>query len=265
MLESERSVIFDLDGTIYQNTVFHTDYIHALVANTPFTDWEQDLISLADDVFAGRLLHMNRFYRPGALHAHSCAELIDGLAGQLCPPISYEEAMGKDDLLYLGDAWSVMDLLGLGLGCLDKKRSDELYRQIRRQMEQKGMQGSPRLRQAIIDLQKRTRAVLVSNSYRQTVDEFLRQLGFSGIFQTVCCSARKPYGMIESLRKTDPNLLQDPQNLISIGDHAFNDLMPIAALGGETVWMNPYSGIDPPVCDRSFSTLAELADYLDTI
>lgn len=265
MLQSERIVIFDLDGTIYQNTVFHTDYIHTLVTGTEFAHWERDLIGLADDIFAGGKLHMNRFYRMGTLRAHSCAELAAGLEQQLCQWLTYEQALERKDVLYLGDAWAVMDLLGTALGCLDKKRSDEIYHRIRHHMEQAGMHGNSRLRQAIIDLQKRCRVILVSNSYQETVDEFLRQLGFSGVFQTVCYSARKPSGMIESLGNTDPALLQKPQNLISIGDHAFNDLMPIAALGGETVWMNPYSGIDPPPCDRSFSTLDELACYLDTL
>lgn len=28
------TVVFDLDGTIYQNTVFHHDYLHFLVEGT---------------------------------------------------------------------------------------------------------------------------------------------------------------------------------------------------------------------------------------
>lgn len=37
-----------------------------------------------------------------------------------------------------------------------------------------------------------------------------------------------------------------PEALISIGDHAFNDLMPISAIGGQTLWIDPYPGIHEP-------------------
>ena len=134
MLQSERIVIFDLDGTIYQNTAFHTDYIHTLVADTEFAHWEQDLIGLADEIFAGGKLHMNHFYRMGTLRAHSCAELAAGLEQRLCHRLTYEQALEKKDILYLGDAWAVLDLLGTALGCLDKKRSDEIYHRIRHHM-----------------------------------------------------------------------------------------------------------------------------------
>ena len=95
--------------------------------------------------------------------------------------------------------------------------------------------------------------------------EFLRQLGFAGAFREICSSADKPYGMIASLQALDPALLARPEILISIGDHAFNDLMPISAIGGQTLWIDPYPGIHEPEYTWCVHTLAELAAFLDTI
>ena len=95
--------------------------------------------------------------------------------------------------------------------------------------------------------------------------EFLRQLGFAGAFREICSSANKPYGMIASLQALDPALLARPEALISIGDHAFNDLMPISAIGGQTLWIDPYPGIHEPEYTWCVHTLAELAAFLDTI
>lgn len=53
-----------------------------------------------------------------------------------------------------------------------------------------------------------------------------------------------------------------PQAVVSIGDNAFNDLMPVAELGGRTVWMNPYPNIRRPHCDVELRTLQELCAYL---
>ena len=60
-------------------------------------------------------------------------------------------------------------------------------------------------------------------------------------------------------------LLARPEALISIGAHAFNDLMPISAIGGQTLWIDPYPGIHEPEYTWCVHTLAELAAFLDTI
>ncbi|NLU25023.1 MAG: HAD family hydrolase [Clostridiales bacterium] len=266
MERTDTTVIFDLDGTIYQNTVFHRDYIHALVSDTPYVRWEQDLIALTEEIFSGKHLRMNHFYTAAPTGAKTVDELASRLAGQLRPDLTYRQGLQAEDVIYLGDAWAVLALLGSAMGCLDQKRSDEVYHETRLCMERAGMlHGNPRLRASILALQQRCRVLLMSNSYQQTVEEFLRQLDYGDIFPTICYSARKPGGMVESLRRTDPSILCHPEKLISIGDHAFNDLMPIAELGGKTVWMNPYPKIETPVCDRSLATLDELASYLDTL
>lgn len=265
MFKSDKTLIFDLDGTIYQNTVFYQDYIHNMVADTEFESWEKDLLCLSGQIFSGKLLHMNRFYRPEKLNADSVSQLALLMEGQLCPDLSYTQALCEGDIMYLGDAWAVLAFVGRSLGCLDEERSDLVYFQTRRCMEQAGMSGSARLRSSLLALRERCRIVLMSNSYPQTVDEFLRQLGFSDIFPIICSSACKPRKMLESLEKADPAILERPELLISIGDNAFNDLMPIAQLGGKTVWLNPFTGIDCPDCDLMLSTLDDLAEYLDGI
>lgn len=56
------TIIFDLDGTIYQNTEFHRDYLRFLVDGTGLEAWADSLIAFADAVFAGERLVMNAFY-----------------------------------------------------------------------------------------------------------------------------------------------------------------------------------------------------------
>ena len=73
------------------------------------------------------------------------------------------------------------------------------------------MHGDRGLYEAIMRLEQRCRVVLLSNSYEETVREFLRQLGFAGAFREICSSANKPYGMIASLQALDPALLARPE------------------------------------------------------
>lgn len=258
-----QTVIFDLDGTVYQNMTFHHSYLWALTTGTWAEAWQPKLAALTEEILSGRRLEMNRFYLRGRVQADTPEALVQALSQRMCPDMTYEEAVQRSDVTYLGDAWALLAFLGDGLGLLDGTRADEVYRQTRVEMEREGMEGNTRLRDALIALQKRRRVILLSNSYRETVLEFLRQLGFEDAFREICPSARKPYGMIDSLRALAPELLEQPERLLSIGDHAFNDLMPVSAIGGKTLWMNPYSGIHEPQCDWSLHTLDELADFLN--
>ena len=83
-----RIVIFDLDGTIYQNSVFHRGYLRTLVAGTWAEPLEADLVRLAEAIFAGRELDMNRFYRRGRAEAATVPELVQALRKRVLWSIS---------------------------------------------------------------------------------------------------------------------------------------------------------------------------------
>ena len=51
-----RIVIFDLDGTIYQNSIFHRGYLRTLVAGTWAEPLEADLVRLADEGYGAAIL-----------------------------------------------------------------------------------------------------------------------------------------------------------------------------------------------------------------
>ena len=72
-------------------------------------------------------------------------------------------------------------------------------------------------------------------------------------------------GLEKALNDMEPGILQEPRRLLTIGDHAFNDLFPLARLGARTLWVNPYPAIHKPPCDGEVATTGELADYLDRL
>ena len=198
-----RIVIFDLDGTIYQNSVFHRGYLRTLVAGTWAEPLEADLVRLAEAIFAGRKLDMNRFYRRGRAEAATVPELVQALRKRVLPNMTYAEALQADDVVYLGDAWAVLAYLGDALGCLDGDRANEVYRLTRLQMEQAGMHGDRGLYEAIMRLEQRCRVVLLSNSYEETVREFLRQLGFADVVEVAVgadiCTIEEAHDFLEKV------------------------------------------------------------------
>lgn len=259
------TIIFDLDGTIYQNTEFHRDYLRFLVDGTGLEAWADSLIAFADAVFAGERLVMNAFYDASRIEASTPAAYFAALERALLPELTYEEAVARDDCLYTGDAWAVVTLMGQTLGLLDNGRGDAVYRRTRDKMSADGMTGCLRLKRAIQGLEGRCETILLSNSYESTAMEFLQQLGFEHTFQKFVFSANKPAGMVQALRAQDAALLKRPERVLSVGDHAFNDLLPLRRLGCRTLWVNPYRNIHTPECDATVRTPEELAGYLEQL
>ncbi len=66
--------------------------------------------------------------------------------------------------------------------------------------------------------EQRCRVVLLSNSYEETVREFLRQLALPERSARSAAVRTSPNGMIASLQALDPALLARPEALISIGE-----------------------------------------------
>lgn len=258
-----KTVVFDLDGTIYQNTVFHRDYLRFLVAGTDKAFWAEELIGYAEAVFSGKHLEMNAFYANERIEAPSPAAFFRALEAERLPDFSYEEALARGGYIYTGDAWAVVTLLGKTLGLLEGERNEEIYRRTREKMSADGMEGNARLGEAIRSLAGRFQIILMSNSYESTALAFLEQLGFSHVFEKTAFSANKPAGMLEALRAFDAAALETPQSVLSIGDHALNDLMPMQRLGCRTLWVNPFENIRRPACDDSVRTLEELSAYLE--
>ena len=252
------TIIFDLDGTIYQNTEFHRDYLHFLVEGTAREGWVDSLIAFADAVFVGERLVMNAFYDASRIEASTPAAYFAALERALLPELTYEEALARADCLYTGDAWAVVTLMGQTLGLLDNGRGDAVYRRTRDKMSADGMTGCLRLRRAIQGLEGRCETILLSNSYESTAMEFLQQLGFEHTFQKFVFSANKPAGMVQALCAQDAALLDRPERVLSVGDHAFNDLLPLRRLGvpdavGQPVLQHPYAGVrrDGPHAGRA--------------
>ena len=99
-------VLFDMDGTLYQDFDFHRNYLRYLLRGTDCEDLTEDVVALADGVLSRGALPMNRFYRvcrPGRPRspAELLARLRENMVEELPFARCYREGLG--DLRFLGD------------------------------------------------------------------------------------------------------------------------------------------------------------------
>ncbi|MBW7460822.1 hypothetical protein K0U00_42830, partial [Paenibacillus sepulcri] len=107
----------------------------------------------------------------------------------------------------------------------------------------------------------RTR-ILLTNSPENTGREFIAALDCLKLFNEIVYGAGKPNGLERYMQELmDRENLQADQ-ILSIGDHAWNDLYPVQKLGGRTVFLSPYPSSEPAQWDVRLDTLDELAAML---
>jgi len=263
MEERIKAIVFDLDGTLYQDFSFYKPYIRFMVEGTDKENWKQKLVEFTEEILCGNRLKMNAFYRCAAIQADYPERYFDLAERAILPDAQAEESADSGNTIYLGDAWAVLTFIGYSLGLFGAERCQQTYLRTRRVMEESGLQGSKRLRNAIQKANAFCETILLSNSNVETAQKLLKQLGYAGLFAKERFSVEKPHGLIEAVESCLPGLLDHPKALLAIGDHAYNDLEPLRRLGCRTLWMNPYSGIQEPAYDLCLKTIEELAEFLD--
>ena len=256
-------ILFDLDGTLYQDTVFHRDYIQTLVDNTPYQAWKDQLVTFTDEILMGKHLEMNSFYEEKIVEFSTFDEYIVRIKELLVPDVSFEEYYQGSiaGLCYLGDAWSVVTLIAISLG-LREERGNYAFLSIREKMMKENLAQNNELIQTVSALKERYTTILLSNSPQQTAFDFVKKLGFQDAFTHMSFESGKPIALQKKILEYVPEICHDFNCLLSIGDHALNEIINVQMIGGQTIWMSPYLGIREPQYDVKLRTLDELAIFL---
>ena len=119
-----------------------------MVEGTDKEDWEPVLVEYVKDVLCGKRLRMNAFYRCAAVRTDDREQYFDMAEKAIVLTAADKEKAGSDETIYLGDAWAVLTFIGYSLGVFGAERCQETYRRTRRVMEESGLHGSKRLRDA---------------------------------------------------------------------------------------------------------------------
>lgn len=261
-----KTLVFDLDGTLYHDSLFYLDYLHFLLEGS---DWENSYDALcryAQEVLEGKHLKLNGTYCSRRLQPNTIEELFSQLETLYVENPTWEQLINNQHLIYLGDMWYVLRLIGEALGLLDGERSQEVYLKTRDQMVKRGLHIAPQLRKVITELAKQRRVVLLTNSPHDTAIHFLRTLQCEHLFSHTITHAGKPVGMEKALRETfGDDFLDAPETVLSIGDHMFNDLMPLQNYGCKTLWINNFNVDIDANCDYMIHGPVELTDFLEQL
>lgn len=266
-LEDIEIVMFDLDGTLYQDDTFYKRYMAHLLRATEHEAGLSVVLDEMSQILKGsHYCRIGDWYHPGRniwmrlFHDRAIAFDWKGAPAKL--DLHALEGSRKD-LVYLGDAWSLVHVMANRLQLSEERRQEAFFR-VRREMlaDANGFVTFQELYRTIAGLNHIQAKILVTNSPAETGKEFITALGCLEAFDEIHYSAGKPLGMESYMQQLMQQRSVSPGQILSIGDHAWNDLHPVRKLGGRTVCISPYGSTDPEVWDVSLRSLEELNDFL---
>lgn len=252
MIDGIETVIFDLDGTLYEDERIYDRYAEELARFLPegdrsryLAEWERakrgqsvEKVGMGYDAERDLLFRYRRDritsyldWRGREMPALGAAGGAD--AGDPGPPIE-APAFGPGRFS-IGDWWRLPDVLATHFGVPAEDRS-RAFTAVRSFMASEQFQLSlePGMRPLLTWLRQRgKRLVVMSNSPAASVDDVLGELGVRECFDLILTDAQKPIGIRRYLEN-----VERPDGILSVGDVYVNEIEPVLTAGGAAVYID---------------------------
>ena len=272
-LSSIKVIIFDMDGTLYQEDRFMERYIRYLLAGTEHEGETEAAIHAGRGILTGEHpFQFGHFYHKQddlalVRHEDSFSQaftwegvMLDERAGAYGTLSSQAQ-----HLIHIGDPWGIAAVISHKYK-LPEEKLRSAFEQVRREMvlAPYHFEVHGGLLEALGELTALEQKILMTNTYLESGIEFLNYMKIRHLFDDVKCGAEKPLG----LDRYFAYLLEQgyqAHEILSVGDNPWNDLHPVKRKGGRTCFISPYPSSDQEVWDLRLTTLDELAELMRAI
>lgn len=265
-LKDIKVVIFDMDGTLYQDYTFLGRYIkHLLEGILSEAECERKVNEAYAILEGNHPVRLGYFYNREneRVYAHKGQHLTKAFHWN---GKEEEEDLNASDesLFYIGDPWGIA-LLYADQYRLDEQTSKNAFERVRQEMlcQPNEIYRHHSLFDIISNLNVEKK-LLLTNTPAPSGPEFVNHLRIGELFDSYVYDACKPEGVKACLEQ----LLEDgykAHEILSIGDNPWNDLYPVKKRGGRTCLISKYVHADPTVWDASVETIEELAEFLQKL
>ncbi|CAM5215157.1 hypothetical protein UACE39S_01302 [Ureibacillus acetophenoni] len=258
-LQDIKVIVFDLDGTLYQDYRFLGRYVYKMLVNTHSKEEIEQYIEYAYRFLEGsQQVKLGFFYDQNfTFYEHD----------YLKPTNAYDWQGNKQeikevngDLTYVGDPWSIATFIGR-----KEKISSETMKQafleVRSEMlhSDEYISKNEKLADTLRGLKQYK--VLMTNTIEPSGKEFVDYLLLDDCFDEYHYDGKKPLG-IQKIIKGLFNKGYKGEEILSIGDNPFNELHPVKQVGGHTCFISPYEIADNTEWSKRVHTIDDLDEFL---
>lgn len=249
--EHIKVIVFDLDGTLYEDThhfdyyakriqmrlpvgralLFAKDYLafknnkHTLKIGRVY-DRSKDLILVQTDNMITEAYEWNG------------AWLSEEKVKRLYPkPVIFD----FEKMISIGDPWWIPSSIAGHYG-LPPEKSTEAFLETRDYMMSPEfyMTKIDGLKEAIIIARNKADTVLLTNSPEQDSEAILKKLNLSNLFSKKIFNGRKPTETVRWFEHIRRHFDVSFQEIMSVGDNLVNEIRPVKALGCTTAYIDAY-------------------------
>lgn len=260
------TIIFDLDGTLYEDPRIFDRYAGNLAASLPpsasaeFTrGWREARerrgalsVGLGYDPVADEL-----FRFAGDLVTHRLSwDGEETAVSEAVPRFAFEN--------FVGDWWQLLMVLATHFG-ISRVDQDAAFAATRAWMgsDEIQLRQDPDLPQNLATLASKVRQlVAMSNSPEQSVHNVLSELSIADCFDQIVPNASKPDGLAAFLSS-----LRNPGSVLSVGDHYINDIESALHGGALAVYIDRHETALGSTCDSCLlvPSIPAAWDYLRSL
>lgn len=269
-----KAIVFDLDGTLYEDT-HHFDYyairLGEKLKKESRPSYERDYVLAKEDKHT---LKMGRVYdfKNDLILVQLDNRVIEAYEwyGEALTEekikILYPEPIQLDFIRFinLGDLWWMPVAIALHYG-LAPKEAETAFLKTRDYMMGPDyvMKGIPGLKEVLEALHNKIKLVLLTNSPEPDSDALLQKLGISSYFDLKLFNGKKPVRTVERFETVRLAFHLSYEEILSVGDNWINEIRPVRPLGCSTIFINTHH-LDGDA-DLVVKTMSEVIPYLEKI
>ncbi|GFR38931.1 hypothetical protein PRECH8_22270 [Insulibacter thermoxylanivorax] len=274
--QTAKVIVFDLDGTLYEDT-HHFDYYAKLI--------EQLLPPDQQSLFAAQYraaLDNQHAVKIGRVYDAIRDLLLVQVDGEVLEayhwdgtPLSedsiaelYPEPITLDltDMVSIGDQWWIPPVIARHMG-IPPQLTYEQFEEVRRWMMGPDfiMQPVPGLAEELTRLSRQRKLVLLTNSPQPDGEAILGKLGLSEVFDLKIFMGMKPMESQDHFRRLAERYDCSYDEMISIGDNWLNDIYEPRQLGCKTIFIDWFGTGREDDADAVVGSMREALEILKTL
>lgn len=269
-LWEKKLLVFDLDGTLYQDRSHFAVYAREIARRLPEEKREAYLWDYQNSLLGKGPVQFGDFYdafldvlfrrdEKGDYRAYSWE-------GELLPQVKAPEQFrpGEGRHIFVGDDWWVPLVIGRHYGASDSDIGQAFL--LTRAFQASPQYELPRNERLVEFLRSFRQGggylALMTNSPQPDSEIILEKLGLRGTFDKAIFAAGKPLLTRAHLQSLLQQFRVSPGDAVSIGDNPLNDILPARILGLRTVFIDPYQLAHEADPDLSFPHLDDFLEWV---
>lgn len=271
-----RVILYDLDGTVYNDTVQFDYYISRIAARLPM-ERQPEVRRQFEAACRGEdpRLVVGRFYHAASgtsveLNQQRKVERVFRGAEEVprnrWPDLPETPQHDGYDLLNVGDLWGISSAVGR-LFDLPREELRACFTETRAFMAGPDfrIQPIPGLVETMQMLRGKVGQVLATNSPPEASQVILQKTRMIDLMDTCYYNSNKPIGLPGLLERIRADFGAEPGEVLSVGDNYHNEIIAARQLGAQTAFIDPHGHGGPGDADIYVRHMAELVPILQSL